>query len=83
MFKLLSAIGAYEHNPTATFCTEYFLRLKAMQEIQQLRSQISNIAGSPLRRMEPPDDKQVGHGDSTGFVVSLLTQLSARLSGRS
>lgn len=59
MFKLLSAIGAYEHNPTAAFCQEYFLRLKGMQEIQQLRSQISNIAGIGMKRMEPPNDKQV------------------------
>lgn len=59
MFKLLTAIGAYEHNPTGTFCNEYFLRLKAMQEIQQLRSQISNISKVTMKRMEPPNDKQV------------------------
>lgn len=28
MFKLLAAVGAYEHSPTAAFCTEYFLRHK-------------------------------------------------------
>ncbi len=58
MFKLLSAIGAYEHSPTASFCAEYFLRPKAMQEIQQLRAQISAIAGTPLQRMAPPSDKE-------------------------
>jgi ATP-dependent RNA helicase DHX37/DHR1 len=58
MFKLLSAIGAYEHSPTAAFCAEYFLRPKAMQEIQQLRSQISAIAGAPLQKMAPPSDKE-------------------------
>lgn len=58
MFKLLAAIGAYEHNPTASFCNEYFLRHKAMQEIQQLRSQISRIANLPLERIAPPSDKE-------------------------
>ncbi|BEJ13137.1 hypothetical protein CspHIS471_0303110 [Cutaneotrichosporon sp. HIS471] len=58
MFKLLSAIGAYEHTPTTSFCAEYFLRPKAMQEIQQLRSQIARIAGISLSRMAPPSSKE-------------------------
>lgn len=57
MFKLLSAIGAYEHNPTAAFCSEYFLRHKAMQEIQQLRAQISQIAGEPMSLLQPPSER--------------------------
>lgn len=57
MFKLLAAIGAYEHSPTSSFCNEYFLRHKAMQEIQQLRGQIANIAKAEKGKLTPPDDK--------------------------
>ncbi|WVW82347.1 hypothetical protein I302_104354 [Kwoniella bestiolae CBS 10118] len=59
MFKLLSAIGAYEYDPSPTFCTKNFLRLKAMQEIHQLRNQISAIAKVPLGKLLPPNDTQL------------------------
>jgi ATP-dependent RNA helicase DHX37/DHR1 len=78
MFKLLSAIGAYEHNPSALFCNEYFLRLKAMQEIQQLRSQISNIAGIAMRRMEPPADKQVSKQEGRDEWNDSLSSAASR-----
>ncbi|OCF55427.1 ATP-dependent RNA helicase DHX37/DHR1 [Kwoniella mangroviensis CBS 10435] len=59
MFKLLSAVGAYEYDPSSTFCTKNFLRLKAMQEIHQLRNQISAIAKLPLGKLLPPNDTQL------------------------
>lgn len=83
MFKLLAAIGAYEHNPTTSFCNEYFLRPKAMQEIQQLRSQISHIAQIPLERITPPDNKQrkiLRQILTAGFIdqVAVLESLVAK-----
>ncbi|KLT42475.1 P-loop containing nucleoside triphosphate hydrolase protein [Cutaneotrichosporon oleaginosum] len=83
MFKLLAAIGAYEHTPTAHFCAEYFLRPKAMQEIQQLRGQICRIAAVPLERMSPPSDKErkilrqilcAGFIDQVAVLESLATK---------
>ncbi|KAK8865947.1 hypothetical protein IAR55_001096 [Kwoniella newhampshirensis] len=59
MFKLLAAVGAYEYDPTPMFCAKNFLRTKAMQEIHQLRAQISSIAKVPLAKLLPPNDTQV------------------------
>jgi len=58
-FKMLAAVGAYEYDPTPSFCAKNFLRPKAMQEIQQLRSQISNIAKLTMSRLAPPTDVQL------------------------
>ncbi|WWC58708.1 uncharacterized protein I303_101252 [Kwoniella dejecticola CBS 10117] len=59
LFKLLSAIGAYEYDPSPTFCNKNFLRPKAMQEIHQLRNQISAIAKVPLGKLLPPNETQL------------------------
>lgn len=62
VFKLLSAIGAFEYDPTASFCQKNFLRLKAMQEIQQLRNQIGGISGIKKGngdKLKPPTETQV------------------------
>ncbi|WVQ97439.1 hypothetical protein IAU59_004552 [Kwoniella sp. CBS 9459] len=59
MFKLLSAIGAYEFDPSIFFCQKNFLRAKAMQEIHQLRGQISAIAKVALGKLLPPNDTQL------------------------
>ncbi|WVQ70890.1 hypothetical protein IAR50_000415 [Cryptococcus sp. DSM 104548] len=59
MFKLLAVIGAYEYSPSASFCTNNFVRLKAMQEIHQLRAQISSIAQTSLTKITPPSDTQL------------------------
>jgi ATP-dependent RNA helicase DHX37/DHR1 len=56
---MLSAVGAYEYDPTPAFCHKHFLRLKAMQEIQQLRRQISTISNLSLEKLSPPDDTKV------------------------
>ncbi|XAO23129.1 hypothetical protein I312_101907 [Cryptococcus bacillisporus CA1280] len=59
MFKLLAAIGAYEYDPSPAFCAKTFIRLKAMQEIHQLRAQISSIAKVQLSKLLPPNDTQL------------------------
>lgn len=59
MFKMLAAVGAYEYEPTHEFCERNFLRAKGMQEIHQLRTQISNIAKLPRANLLPPTDTQV------------------------
>ncbi|OCF41767.1 ATP-dependent RNA helicase DHX37/DHR1 [Kwoniella heveanensis CBS 569] len=59
MFKLLSAVGAYEFDSSPFFCQKNFLRAKAMQEIHQLRGQISAIAKVPLGKLLPPNDTQL------------------------
>ncbi|TFK52557.1 P-loop containing nucleoside triphosphate hydrolase protein [Heliocybe sulcata] len=44
VFKILSVVGAYEYAGGGhLFCSEQFVRPKAMEEIHKLRSQISNI----------------------------------------
>lgn len=59
LFKMLSAVGAYEYEPTVQFCQKHFLRPKAMQEIQQLRRQISNISKVDIGNLAPPNDTKV------------------------
>ncbi|KAH7928402.1 P-loop containing nucleoside triphosphate hydrolase protein [Leucogyrophana mollusca] len=68
VFRILSVVGAYEYAGGGhQFCTEHFVRPKAMEEIHKLRAQISNIVevnfpgvdagfASDLR---PPSDKQI------------------------
>ncbi|RSH92899.1 putative ATP-dependent RNA helicase DHR1 [Saitozyma podzolica] len=63
MFKMLAAVGAYEYEPTPGFCAKNFLRAKAMQEIHQLRAQLSAIAGS-------------GAGTGTGTGTTSRTALA-------
>ncbi|KAF9454792.1 DHX37 protein [Macrolepiota fuliginosa MF-IS2] len=44
VLKILSVVGAYEyHGGGAGFCSDHFVRFKAMEEIHKLRAQISNI----------------------------------------
>ncbi|KAI0926970.1 hypothetical protein AcW1_007657 [Taiwanofungus camphoratus] len=44
VFKILSVVGAYEYAGGGhDFCTQHFVRPKAMEEIHKLRAQISNI----------------------------------------
>ena len=52
-FRLLSAVGAYEHEGgSSTFCAENFLRPKAMEEIHKLRVQLSSLV---IANMQPVD----------------------------
>ncbi|EKM79367.1 hypothetical protein AGABI1DRAFT_74345 [Agaricus bisporus var. burnettii JB137-S8] len=42
--KILSVVGAYEyHGGAGAFCSDHFVRLKAMEEIHKLRTQLTNI----------------------------------------
>lgn len=44
ILKILSVVGAYEYQGGgAEFCSDHFVRLKAMEEIHKLRAQITNI----------------------------------------
>jgi ATP-dependent RNA helicase DHX37/DHR1 len=70
---MLSAVGAYEYDPTPSFCHKHFLRLKAMQEIQQLRRQISTISNIPLSNLTPPTDTKASHLLSPSSFQSQLT----------
>jgi len=68
VFRMLSVVGAYEYAGGGhTFCTEQFVRPKAMEEIHKLRAQISQIvhANFPdvakgfVARIQPPNDLQL------------------------
>ncbi|KZT73805.1 P-loop containing nucleoside triphosphate hydrolase protein [Daedalea quercina L-15889] len=60
VFKMLSAVGAYEYAGGGhTFCADHFVRPKAMEEIHKLRAQISSIVQTNFPDLE------------TGFVANL------------
>ncbi|SCV72455.1 BQ2448_3992 [Microbotryum intermedium] len=47
VFKMLSVVGAYEYDGAkASFCNASFVRVKAMEEIHKLRTQIYRIVSS-------------------------------------
>ncbi|KAJ7780656.1 P-loop containing nucleoside triphosphate hydrolase protein [Mycena maculata] len=61
VFRILSVVGAYEYAGGGhKFCTEHFVRPKAMEEIHKLRAQIGNI----VRANFP--------GADAGFVPKLM-----------
>lgn len=68
IFRLLSIVGAYEYAGGGhKFCSDHFVRPKAMEEIHKLRAQISNIVQSNFPAMgncldfnlRPPNDLQL------------------------
>ncbi|KIJ54659.1 hypothetical protein M422DRAFT_73568 [Sphaerobolus stellatus SS14] len=68
IFRLLSVIGAYEFaGGGLDFCSQHFVRAKAMEEIHKLRSQITNIVNVNFPDMNiefnpqtsPPSDLQL------------------------
>ncbi|KAF5382586.1 hypothetical protein D9615_002788 [Tricholomella constricta] len=68
VFKTLSVVGAYEYAGGGhAFCTEHFVRPKAMEEIHKLRAQISNIVqinfpgvdAGFVSNMKPPNALQL------------------------
>jgi ATP-dependent RNA helicase DHX37/DHR1 len=83
VFKLLAAIGAFEYDPTASFCQKNFLRFKAMQEIQQLRGQIGGFSGLKKgsgERLKPPTETQVSNdtfmrGEELMFQLKVIRQI--------
>ncbi|CAO1624466.1 unnamed protein product [Jaminaea pallidilutea] len=67
-FRALAVVGAYSFAESSSqFCADNFLRPKAMQEVQQLRSQLSSLAAASLSSDEtlrsqglpPPNDLQL------------------------
>jgi len=60
IFKMLSVVGAYEYARGGhDFCTQHFVRPKAMEEIHKLRAQISSIVQTNFP------------GSNTGYVANL------------
>ncbi|OBZ71658.1 putative ATP-dependent RNA helicase PB1A10.06c, partial [Grifola frondosa] len=60
IFRILSVVGAYEYAGGGhNFCTEHFVRPKAMEEIHKLRAQINNIVHTNFPDLE------------TGFVANI------------
>lgn len=68
LFKVLSVVGAYEYAGGGhKFCTDNFIRPKAMEEIHKLRSQLSHIVQNDfpdidvgfVAKLKPPSDKQL------------------------
>ncbi|KAI0697135.1 P-loop containing nucleoside triphosphate hydrolase protein [Cytidiella melzeri] len=60
IFQMLSVVGAYEYaGGGQTFCSQHFVRPKAMEEIHKLRAQISSIVQTNF-----PDS-------DAGFVANL------------
>ncbi|KAF8176995.1 P-loop containing nucleoside triphosphate hydrolase protein [Pholiota molesta] len=68
LFKVLSVVGAYEYaGGGQQFCSEHFVRPKAMEEIHKLRAQISaivraNFPGTDsgfIPQLSPPTDHQL------------------------
>ncbi|KAI4520606.1 P-loop containing nucleoside triphosphate hydrolase protein [Schizophyllum commune Loenen D] len=68
LFKVLSVVGAYEYAGGGhKFCTDNFVRPKAMEEIHKLRSQLSHIVQSDFpdidvgftAKLKPPSEKQL------------------------
>ncbi|KAH0832998.1 P-loop containing nucleoside triphosphate hydrolase protein [Lanmaoa asiatica] len=53
IFRILSVVGAYEFAGGGfKFCSEHFVRPKAMEEIRKLRAQICNIMNATFPGME-------------------------------
>ncbi|KAF8843324.1 P-loop containing nucleoside triphosphate hydrolase protein [Paxillus ammoniavirescens] len=68
IFRILSVVGAYEFaGGGLRFCSDHFVRPKAMEEIHKLRSQICNIVGATFpgvetglsQTLKPPSDTQL------------------------
>ncbi|KIO06158.1 hypothetical protein M404DRAFT_15215 [Pisolithus tinctorius Marx 270] len=68
ILKMLSVVGAYEYaGGGLQFCSEHFVRPKAMEEIHKLRAQISGIVSTTFpgvdtghqRYLQPPSEKQL------------------------
>ncbi|EKM60771.1 uncharacterized protein PHACADRAFT_203923 [Phanerochaete carnosa HHB-10118-sp] len=68
VFRVLSAVGAYEYAGGGhKFCTDHFVRPKAMEEIHKLRAQISSIVHTNYPDTDP------------GFVPNLRPPNSLQL----
>ncbi|WFD01640.1 RNA helicase [Malassezia obtusa] len=62
-FRLLSVVGAYAHEAaqgtSRAFCESHYVRLKAMEEIHQLRAQLGRILLANLGGVSDTDARRV------------------------
>ncbi|KAF4590141.1 putative ATP-dependent RNA helicase DHR1 [Pleurotus pulmonarius] len=87
VFKVLSVVGAYEYAGGGhKFCADHFVRLKMMEEIHKLRSQISNIIEAGFLgtsalftpQLPPPSDLQVHSSISLSlYLANTSSQLKS------
>ncbi|KAF8967048.1 P-loop containing nucleoside triphosphate hydrolase protein [Flammula alnicola] len=74
LFKILSVVGAYEYaGGGQKFCSEHFVRPKAMEEIHKLRAQISSIVHSNFPTTDPGFTPQLS--PPTDHQLKVLKQL--------
>ncbi|KIJ64431.1 hypothetical protein HYDPIDRAFT_28376 [Hydnomerulius pinastri MD-312] len=68
VLRILSVVGAYEYaGGGVQFCSEHFVRPKAMEEIHKLRAQICNIVNATfpgaetglVKTLKPPNETQL------------------------
>ncbi|CAJ2508240.1 Uu.00g094260.m01.CDS01 [Anthostomella pinea] len=66
--KLLQAVGEFAWDPTENWCSERFVRFKALQETQKLRKQITSLLQKDIpafanltfqKKLDRPSPKQV------------------------
>ncbi|KAG1177760.1 hypothetical protein G6F70_007089 [Rhizopus microsporus] len=70
IFKLLSAVAAYEYaGATTSFCEENFLRPKAMEEIRKLRRQLTNLVSANFPDIDVCIDPKMKRPSSTQLKV--------------
>jgi ATP-dependent RNA helicase DHX37/DHR1 len=66
--KLLQVVGEYAHEATESWCQNHFVRFKVLNEILQLRRQITNLLRTNIpafaglkfqEKLDPPSPKQI------------------------
>lgn len=84
VFRLLSAVCAYDHVPTegqANFLRDNFLRAKVMEEIRKLRKQLAYIVKVNTSKesigYESPADEQMKLGVPSKKQIAALKQMVA------
>lgn len=91
MFKLLSAVGAYEYEGgSVTFCDSNFLRHKAMEEIHKLRAQVMRLVMVHFPKanagldpsLAPPSELQVSLHVGTPVACLLKKKVCVEHSSR-
>ncbi|KZT12027.1 P-loop containing nucleoside triphosphate hydrolase protein [Laetiporus sulphureus 93-53] len=87
VLRMLSIVGAYEYAGGGhQFCTEHFVRPKAMEEIHKLRAQISSIVQTNFPELEtgfvanlpPPNNLQACQSSAQLIAAGFIDQVAAR-----
>ena len=85
VFRLLSAVGAYEHalaaGKGARFCEQQFIRAKAMDEIHKLRAQLGSIvlANAQLSERDQRNVRDPQLSPPNAVQLKVLRQLLAAI----